>query len=138
MEANTRSCISETASYSFGAEPTALPLGALRVKNMKTDFPDVPGWAVGLAAGLAVGIGGAIKDAPYEGFSLLTFMRSPIVGALVGLAMEHALHVQDPKVLFFATIGGERIVVEGWKLLRVQKPGKFTFGEWGVPKQLVK
>lgn len=97
------------------------------------------GLLVGLAAGLSVAIGGAIKDAPYEGFSLLTFIRSPIVGALVGWSIATQLHVVDPIPLFLASIGGERIVVESYKLLRVQKPGKFTFGEWGVPKrQLVK
>jgi hypothetical protein len=97
-----------------------------------------PGWLVGLAAGLSVGIGGAIKDAPYEGFKLLTFFRSPIVGLLVGWAIESQLHIKDPRALFLATIGGERCVVEGYKILRVQKPGKFDVGEWGVPKQMVK
>lgn len=93
---------------------------------------------MGLAAGLAVGIGGSIKDAPFEGFKLLTFFRSPVVGLLVGWVIESQLHVTDPKALFLATIGGERIVVEGYKLWRVQMPGKFIWGEWGIPKQLVK
>ncbi|MEK6281584.1 MAG: hypothetical protein AABN95_14615 [Acidobacteriota bacterium] len=101
-------------------------------------IPELPGWAVGLLAGLSVAIGGAIKDAPYEGFQFLTFLRSPIVGAVVGWSLERQLHVADRNVLFLATIGGERIIVEGYKLLRAQKPGKFLFGEWGVPKQLVK
>lgn len=96
----------------------------------------IPGWTVGLAAGLAVGIGGAIKDAPYEGFNLLTFFRSPIVGAAVGWAIERQLRLIDPVTLFLASIGGERIVVEAYKLVRSQKPGKFTYGEWGVPKKL--
>lgn len=99
---------------------------------------EIPGWVVGLAAGLVVGIGGAIKDAPYEGFKLLTFFRSPIVGLLVGWVIESQLHVSDPKALFLATIGGERIVVEGYKLWRAEQPGKFNFGEYGNPKQLVK
>ncbi len=95
-----------------------------------------PGWLVGLLAGLSVAIGGAIKDAPYEGFKLLTFFRSPLVGLGVGWTISTYLTDSDPYVLFLATIGGERIVVEGYKLLRAQKPGKFDFGEWGVPKQI--
>ena len=110
------------------------------VREGLSSLPDGSGvgLAVGFAAGLSVAIGGAIKDAPYEGFSLLTFVRSPIVGAIVGWSIATQLHVVDPVPLFLASIGGERIVVEGYKLLRAQKPGKFTFGEWGVPKQLVK
>lgn len=96
------------------------------------------GLAVGFAAGLSVAIGGAIKDAPYEGFSLGTFVRSPIVGALVGWSISTQLGVTDIAPLFLASIGGERIAVEGYKLVRAQKPGKFNFGEWGVPKELKK
>ena len=38
----------------------------------------------GLLAGLICACGGAIKDAPYEGFDGPTFLRSPIVGTFCG------------------------------------------------------
>ena|SRR5438105_4084270 len=95
----------------------------------------IPSWLIGLSAGFAVGIGGAFKDAPYEGFKLATFFRSPIVGLAVGWTIGQCLPTTDPIALFLAAIGGERILVESYKLLRAQRPGKFDFGEWGVPKQ---
>lgn len=109
-----------------------------KINEGLSDLPEgsAVGLSVGFAAGLSVAIGGAIKDAPYEGFNLLVFVRSPIIGAMVGWAIATHLHVVEPAPLFLASIGAERIVVESYKLLRVQKPGKFTFGEWGVPKQL--
>ena len=93
-----------------------------------------PAWAIGLLAGLSVGVGGAVKDAPYEGFQPWTFARSPIVGLIVGLLIGEHLQIRDERALFLAAIGGERIVVESYKLLRAQKPGKFDYGEWGIPK----
>jgi len=37
---------------------------------------------LGALSGLVVAICGAIKDAPYEGFNMMTFIRSPVIGAL--------------------------------------------------------
>ena len=88
----------------------------------------------GLLAGSMSACGGAIKDAPYEGFKLATFFRSPIVGLLCGLITYSFTR----NFVIAACCAGylERIIVEGWKLLRVKKPGKFDYGEWGVPKKL--
>lgn len=87
------------------------------------------GLLVGAAAGLAVAIGGAVKDGPHEGFKPLTFARSPVIGMVVGAFMPP---LGIPAV-FLATIGVERATVESYKLLRAKVPGKFTYGEWGVP-----
>ena len=88
----------------------------------------------GAIAGTLVGMGGAVKDSPYEGFKPITFMRSPIVGAIVGSILYNIFKIEKLPVLILATIGGERIVVETWKILRSQKAGKFEFGEWGMER----
>ncbi|MCD6524263.1 MAG: hypothetical protein J7K48_04615 [Thermococcus sp.] len=98
---------------------------------------EMDGALVGFLAGMAVAMGGAIKDAPYEGFKAKTFWRSPLIGAFWGswLSKKYSL---EPIPLFLATIGLERATVEAYKLYRatVKKnyvPGKFIYGEWGVP-----
>ena len=91
----------------------------------------INGLTGGLIAGSLVAIGGAIKDSPHEGFKPKTFIRSPIVGALVGSLLTDRFKIRDMPLLILAVIGGERIIIEGYKLLRAQKPGKFEFGEWG-------
>lgn len=88
---------------------------------------------VGFLAGLSVAIGGAIKDSPVEGFKPLTFVRSPIIGTVVGAGINSVVPKSNKVVLYLASIGGERIIVESWKLIRAQVPGKFTNGEWGKP-----
>jgi len=99
------------------------------------------GLTIGFLAGLAVACGGAIKDAPYEGFKPLTFIRSPIVGAIVGYILNKIYPRLPSEILFLASIAGERIVVEGYKLIRAlqkkYKPKKFEIGEWGVPPEVL-
>lgn len=85
-------------------------------------------------AGLLVGLAGATKDAPYEGFKMNTFWRSPLVGVIAGVIVASTTK-GDKARLFLGAIAVERMIVEGYKLLRAQKPGKFEFGEWGVAKQ---
>lgn len=90
----------------------------------------------GVVAGSACACGGAIKDAPYEGFKTRVFFRSPIIGACCGLLL--GIVAQQGAIVAFLCAGYmERLVVEGWKLLRAKAPGKFQFGEWGVPKSTV-
>ena len=92
------------------------------------------GALVGLASGLSVAIGGAIKDAPYEGFNLLKFLRSPIIGLVEGAVISKLITNVNPYLLYFSVIGTERITTETYKLLRATKPMKFTYGEYGLPK----
>ena len=98
------------------------------------------GAAVGMIAGFAVAVGGAIKDAPYEGFDQLKFLRSPIIGIIEGHLLQTAfapqLTVLSATILFLASVGAERITTEVYKLVRAKKPMKFTFGEWGVRKKV--
>lgn len=90
----------------------------------------VKGAIIGFTAGLAVAIGGAIKDAPMEGFKPFTFIRSPIIGMIEGTVIQLVAKPALP-ITFLATIGTERITVESWKLIRGSVPGKFKNGEWG-------
>jgi hypothetical protein len=79
--------------------------------------------AMGLIAGTLCALGGALKDSPYEGFKPLTFLRSPLVGLAAAFV---AVPLTDNPLLILAVAGSvERLVVEGWKILRRQKPGKF-------------
>ena len=96
------------------------------------------GAIIGFLAGLAVAIGGAIKDAPYEGFKNSTFWRSPFIGMIEGAIIgEHYPNLPEP-LMFFIVIGIERLTVELYKLNRAMTtgytPGKFIYGEWGIPK----
>ena len=95
------------------------------------------GALIGFLAGLAVAAGGAIKDAPYEGFKEKTFWRSPLIGAFWGAVLARRYRLK-PFPLFLSTIGLERATVELYKLYRAEvkkdyTPGKFIHGEWGVP-----
>ena len=93
---------------------------------------------IGFLAGLSVAIGGAIKDAPYEGFNFLTFIRSPIIGALEAPIISYGFPDSPKPLIFLSTIATERLTVEFYKLLRANAgtyvPVKFTeIGEWGKP-----
>lgn len=84
----------------------------------------------GSCAGLLCAIGGAIKDSPHEGFKRGVFWRSPLVGALCGLA---TVPLTDHWLIAFGLAGYcERACVEGWKIVRCQIPGKhnWTRSEW--------
>ena len=81
----------------------------------------------GFAAGMLCSLGGALKDSPYEGFHRLKFFRSAIVGTFCGaLATPFVPDCHWRLLLVFAFAGYfERFFVEGWKILRAQRPGKF-------------
>jgi hypothetical protein len=81
----------------------------------------------GFLAGLLCSLGGALKDSPYEGFSPLKFTRSILVGVFWG-ALLYKLHIVFDQPVFAICVCGylERITVEGYKIMRAQKPGKFT------------
>jgi len=99
--------------------------------------PIVEGALVGFFSGLAVATGGAIKDAPYEGFDLIKFFRSPVVATVEGAIQKGLFPTLNDGILFFSTIGTERLTIESYKVLRAHMPGKFRFGEWNVKKELI-
>jgi hypothetical protein len=71
------------------------------------------GLLAGIAGGLLVAIGGALKDSQFEGFKPLKFLRSPLVGALTGMLMIR--FSSDWFLVALATVGSERVVVELYK-----------------------
>lgn len=81
--------------------------------------------AVAFTAGLAVSVGGAYKDAPFEGFQPLKFFRSSAV--LVVTAPLMWLLGSLPLGVLLVTFGGvERLIVEYYKSFIVRSvPGKF-------------
>lgn len=89
---------------------------------------------VGTLGGSLSAIGGAVKDAQFEGFKPIKFIRSPFVGAIGGLILIN--FTQQPLVLVVASVGFERIVVEFYKtFLRRSVRGIFEnkkprFPEW--------
>ena len=78
-----------------------------------------------LIAGLACAIGGAWKDSRYEGFKWLTFPRS-IYCAVLGALLPYICGIHG--FMPIAAMSGycERCLVEGYKILRGKKPGKFV------------
>lgn len=76
--------------------------------------------------GFLPALGGMLKDAPHEGFSLLKFFRSPIVAIMVGLFLFAFFPELNPKYFSLAVFGGERVVSEFYKKIWSSKlPGKF-------------
>lgn len=86
----------------------------------------------GLAAGLHSATWGMFKDAPQEGFTWSTYVRSPIVASLIaiGVAQVATLDLSSPagvSVLFGVTYGLERAILEIYKtFLRVEDQSKYT------------
>ena len=79
---------------------------------------------MGFLAGLICSLGGALKDSPYEGFSPLKFCRSMTVGTVCGGVSS--FFTTEPVLAFMFSGYSERMIVEGYKILRAQKPGKFS------------
>lgn len=77
----------------------------------------------GLVAGTLCALGGALKDAPWEGFKPWTFLRSPLIGLAWGIVSVLVTGQWIPALVFAGYL--ERVTVEGYKILRQVKPGKF-------------
>lgn len=86
----------------------------------------------GLVAGLHAASWGMYKDAPHEGFTWATYVRSPIVAVVIAVALVLGTEI-DPTtgagvvVLFGVTYGLERFCLEVYKgFLRVEDQSKYT------------
>ena len=89
--------------------------------------------ATGLAVGLHCACWGMFKDAPFEGFTWRTFVRSPIVATLIAVVLVAVLELDFGTgaaaivVLWGVTYGFERAFVETYKtFLREQDQSKYT------------
>ena len=88
--------------------------------------------AVGLLSGTHTAIWGMYKDAIHEGFTASRFVRSTVVGGVVGVAIQIALGLPlhtaaGLVVLFGLAYAGERGIVEVWKtFVREEDQAKYT------------
>jgi hypothetical protein len=87
---------------------------------------------IGALSGTHTAIWGMYKDAIHEGFTVRTFVRSVIVGALVAVAIQLVLALPLPSaagvlVLFGLAYAAERGIVEVWKtFVRDEDQSKYT------------
>ena len=105
--------------------------------------PLVTAALIGLLSGAHSAIWGMYKDSIYEGFGLVCFTRSLVVGALaaVGIQLAIALPLPSPAaivVLFGLAYAAERGIIEVWKtFIREEDQSKFfipmAFSIRGVP-----
>jgi hypothetical protein len=83
----------------------------------------------GFIVGLLCSLGGALKDCPYEGFQVTKFPRSLLVGGFWGIVAYWVGYkvIDLQSFLLVICFCGylERVTVEGYKILRAQRPGKF-------------
>src|SRR5687768_168392 len=75
---------------------------------------------VGLLSGTHTAIWGMYKDAVHEGFTVRTFVRSIVIGAVVAALVQALFRLPIPTpgalvLLFGLAYAGERAVVEIWK-----------------------
>jgi hypothetical protein len=112
---------------------------------MTADSPQtlVLAGAVGLLSGTHTAIWGMYKDAVHEGFTVKTFSRSMVIGALAAVGVQWALGLALPSlaslvVLFGLAYAVERGIVEVWKtFFRDEDQSKYfipmQFAIRGVP-----
>lgn len=77
------------------------------------------GLLIGIAGGLLVAGGGALKDSQFEGFKPIKFLRSPLVGALTGVLMIR--FSTDWFLVSLAAVGSERVLVELYKTFLIRQ-----------------
>lgn len=110
---------------------------------MATMHPLAIATVVGLLSGAHAAIWGMYKDSMYEGFGLICFVRSMIVGALAAVGIQSVLRLPLPDpaaivVLFGIAYAAERGIIEVWKtFIREEDQSKFfipmAFSIRGVP-----
>ena len=82
--------------------------------------------SITIIIGLFAALTGMSKDAPYEGFKLLTFFRSPVNSIALGILLSILFPAIGGKYLLLAIAGGERILSEFYKkIFKGRIPGKF-------------
>jgi hypothetical protein len=75
----------------------------------------IEGAVLGLLGGLIVSSWQGFKDPPWEGFSGLKFVRSPLIAAVAGVAISIVRPADNPGVLVLAALAVERLAGEVYK-----------------------
>jgi len=122
-----RHVASDLARYAVGA---VLVAGVFSVLLVGFHVKSFLGFLVtGYATGLVVSLGGAYKDAPFEGFSPLKFQRSGLVLGVLSPVFYYLNDASAPVTLGFLVYmngGLERFVVEYYKtFIQRTMSGKF-------------
>lgn len=95
------------------------------------------GGAIGIIGGILEATGGMWKDAPFEGFELLKFFRSPLVGLFWGTLLS--INQPNLAVLFLSILGANRMTIELYKtFIKKRKVGKFKADQPIFPQWLAK
>jgi hypothetical protein len=77
-------------------------------------------------SGIAVALGGAYKDAPFEGFKLINFLKSPLI-LLFSSPLFYIWGSISLGFLIYMNIGLERFIVEYYKTyVQRSMSGKFS------------
>ena len=110
---------------------------------MPTLHPLVTAAVIGLLSGAHSAIWGMYKDSIYEGFGLVCFVRSFVVGAIAAVGIQLAIDLPLPSasavvILFGLAYAAERGIIEVWKtFIREEDQSKFfipmAFSIGGVP-----
>ena len=86
------------------------------------------GMIMGFLITLFEAIGGGYKDGTIEGFKLITFLRSPMLGIIGGFLM--ALITKNLALILLGLLAFERIIIETRKFFKGgYMPGKFIQGK---------
>jgi hypothetical protein len=110
----------------IGVVLTGIAIGIVMLGPTIASYPQH--LLVAAATGLAICIGGAGKDAPFEGFQPRKFLRSAIVLVLASPVI-YALGPAPLGLLVFIYGGLERLLVESYKTyFTPTMPGKFLRG----------
>ncbi len=120
-----------TVRYSIGALLVLVTAaGVAAVHAAEVHLPGAPGWAVvaviGSSGGWVTSLGGAWKDAPIEGFSLLKFPRSPLIA--LAWAIPIAMLTTDWLFIAIGAAGYAVATIETYKKFWAphRPPGKFA------------
>ena len=84
---------------------------------------------VGFAIGLVTAGFGAWKDTLYEGFNSWKFLRSPALAGAAGITFALTFPAVSWVFVAAAASTSERLIVEIWKSVKHEKPGKFLGGQ---------
>jgi hypothetical protein len=89
--------------------------------------------AFGLLVGLHIASWRAYKDAPYEGFRLISYLRSVLLAAVLAIVITVLAPGLAPSivVLVGAVYAIERLATEGWKSICVNKTKPSTPSQCG-------
>jgi len=88
---------------------------------------DINRFLIIVVAGITGAMGGAVKDAPFVGFNLKKFFRTPVVSVVCGAIIYTLFQLIEGKYFLLSIFGFERIISEFYKkIYRGRTPGKFS------------